>query len=99
MTPEDKLAALLAEATPPARDLAFQTVVAERVARRRAFATVGAMVPWTIAAIALCWAIGPMMGPVLDGLGQTLVPAGAILMLTGVGVVSLTASARRLRRA
>lgn len=97
MTPEDKLAAFFAETTPPARDLAFQTVVAERVARRRAFATVGAMIPWTIAAIVLCWAIGPMMGPVLDGLGRTLVPAAVILMLTGLGVVVLTASARRLR--
>ena len=97
MTPEDKLAAFFAETTPPARDLAFQTVVAERVARRRAFATVATMVPWTIAAIALCWAIGPMMGPVLEGLGRTLAPAAAILVLTGLGVVALTASAQRLR--
>lgn len=99
MTPEDKLAAFLAEATPPGRDLAFQAVVAERVARRRAFATVGALIPWTIAAIVLCWAIGPMMGPVLDGLGRTLAPAAAILMLTGLGVVGLMASARRLKPA
>ena len=55
MTPEDKLAAFFAEATPPARDLAFQAMVAERVARRRALATVFALVPWTIAAIVLCW--------------------------------------------
>ncbi len=45
----------------------------------------------------LCWATGPMMGPVLEGLGQTLVPAAAILMLTGLEVMVLTASARRLR--
>ena len=97
MTPEDKLAAFFAEATPPVRDLAFQAELAERVARRRAFATVGALIPWTIAAIVLCWAIGPMMGPVIEGLGQTLAPAAVILMLTGLGVVALTASARRLR--
>ncbi len=96
MTPEDKLAAFFAEATPPVRDLAFQAVVAERVARRRAFATVGALIPWTIAAIVLCWAIGPMMGPVLEGLGRTLAPAAAILMLTELGVVGLRAGARRL---
>lgn len=96
MTPEDTLAAFFAEATPPARDLAFQAVVAERVARRRAFAAVGALIPWTIAAIVLCWAIGPMMGPVLDGLGHTLVPAAAILMVTGLGIVGLRAGARRL---
>ena len=99
MTPEDKLAAFFAEATPPVRDLAFQALVAERVARRRAFATVGALIPWTIAAIVLCWAIGPMMEPVVEGLGQTLAPAAAILMLTALGVVGLMASARRLKPA
>ena len=97
MTPEETLNAFFAEAKPPARDLAFQTGVAERVARRRAFATVGALVPWTIAAMVLCWALGPMMAPVIEGLGQTLAPAAAILMLTGLGVAVLTASARRLR--
>jgi|GEM_PF-886441 len=97
MTPEDKLTAFFAETTPPARDLAFQAVVAERVARRRAFATVGALIPWTIAAIVLCWAIGPMIEPVVEGLGQTLAPAAVILMLTGLGVVALMASAKRLR--
>ena len=97
MTPEHTLAAFFAEATPPSRDLAFQAMVAERVARRRAFATVGALIPWTIAASVLCWAIGPMIGPVIEGLGQTLAPAAAILGVTGLGVVVLTASARRLR--
>lgn len=97
MTPEDRLNAFFAEATPPARDLAFQAIVAERVARRRAFATVGALIPWTIAAIVLCWAVGPMMGPVVEGLGQTLAPAAAILGLTGLGLATLMAGARRLR--
>ena len=99
MTPDDTLAAFFAESTPPARDLTFQAVVAERVARRRAFATVGALTPWTIAAIVLCWAIGPMMGPVIEGLGRTLAPAAAILMLTGLGVAGLMASVRRLKPA
>lgn len=97
MTAEDKLAAFFAEATPPARDLAFQAMVAERVARRRAVATVVALIPWTIAAIVLCWALSPMIGPVLEGLGQTLAPAAAILGLTALGVAVLMASARRLR--
>lgn len=99
MTPEERLDAFFAEATPPARDLAFQAGVAERVARRRAFATVGALIPWTVAAMVLCWAIGPMMAPVVRGLGQTLAPAAAILMLTGLGVIGLTAAARRLKPA
>lgn len=97
MTPDDKLAAFFAGATPPARDPAFQAVVAERVARRRAFATVGALIPSTIAAIVLCWAIGPMMGPVVEGLGRTLTPAAVILMLTALGIAGLMACARRLR--
>ena len=97
MTPEERLNAFFAEATPPVRDLAFQAGVAERVARRRAVATVVALIPWTIAAMVLCWAVGPMMAPVVEGMGQTLAPAAAILMLTGLGVVVLTASARRLR--
>lgn len=97
MTPEETLNAFFAEATPPARDLGFQAGVAERVARRRAFATVGALIPWTIAAMVLCWAVGPMMAPVIEGLGQTLAPAAAILGLTGLGVVALTASARWLK--
>lgn len=97
MTPEETLAAFFAEAEPPARDFAFQAGVAERIARRRAFATVVALIPWTIAAIALCWALGPMIGPVVEGLGRTLAPAAAILGLTALGVVVLMASARRLR--
>lgn len=97
MTPEERLNTFFAEATPPVRDLAFQTRVAERVARRRAFATVAALVPWTIAAIVLCWALGPMMAPIVEGLCQTLVPAAAILGLTALSLAVLMASTRRLR--
>ncbi len=99
MTPDDKLAAFFAEAAPPSRDLSFQAAVAERVALRRAFATVGALIPWTIAAIVLCWAIEPMLEPVVEGLGRTLAPAAAILALTALGVGALMASARRLKPA
>ena len=97
MTPDERLNAFFAEATPPVRDLVFQAGVAERVARRRAFATVAALIPWTIAAMVLCWAVGPMLAPVVEGLGQTLAPAAAILMLTAGGVAVLMASARRLK--
>lgn len=96
MTPEETLNAFFAEATPPARDLAFQAGVAERVARRRAVATVVALMPWTIAAMVLCWAAGPMMEPVLTGLADTLVPAAAILALTALGLAAATRVGRRL---
>ena len=99
MTPEDTLdqtlAAFFAETAPPARDLGFQAVVAERVARRRAIATVVALIPWTIAAIALCWALGPLLAPFVLEFSQTLAPAAAILALTALGVlVSLTVGRR-----
>lgn len=97
MTPEDQLDAFFADAAPPARDLAFQAAVAERIARRRAMATVLAMIPWTIAAIALCWALGPILAPVAEMLGRTLAPAAAILALTGLGLALSLAAERRLR--
>ncbi len=97
MTPEDTLDAFFAEATPPARDLGFQAGVAERIARRRAVATVVALIPGTIAAIALCWALGPLLMPTIEGLSQTLAPAAAILALTGLGVVMARAAGHRLR--
>ena len=56
MTPERKLAALFAAEAPPARDFAFQAAVARRIAARRAWMTVVALLPWTIAATALLWA-------------------------------------------
>ncbi len=99
MTPDETLNAFFSEATPPARDLAFQAVVAERVARRRAVATVAALVPWTIAAMVLCWALGPLLEPVVEGLAPILVPAAAILGLTGLGVTAALWIGRRLRPA
>ena len=90
MTPDDTLdqtlAAFFAEATPPARDLGFQAEVAQRIARRRAIATVLAMIPWTIAAIALCWALGPLLAPFVIEFSQMLAPAVGILALTALGV-------------
>lgn len=95
MTPEDKLSAFFTETGVPARDLGFQAMVAERVARRRAIATVVALIPWTIAAITLCWALGPLLAPFVLEFSQTLAPAAAILALTALVVaVSLTAGRR-----
>ncbi len=99
MTPDETLNAFFAEATPPTRDLGFQAVVAERIARRRAIATVAALIPWTIAAIALCWVVGPFLEPVMEGLGQTLAPAAVILGLTLLGVMAALWTGRRLQPA
>ncbi|MEJ6788256.1 hypothetical protein BrevBR_01785 [Brevundimonas sp. BR2-1] len=83
MTPEQKLHALFAAETPPARDYAFQAQVAQRIALRRAWMTVAALVPWGVAAVAILWALTPVVGP----LGQdiaALIPAAG--MLAGVAV-------------
>jgi hypothetical protein len=97
MTPEDTLSTFFAEAAPPSRDLGFEAVVAERIARRRAIATVGALIPWTIAAITLCWALGPLLAPFVLEFSRTLAPAVAILALTALGVALSLAAGQRLR--
>jgi len=99
MTPEDTLAAFFAESTPPVRDLGFQAVVAERVARRRAIATVVALVPWTIAAISLCWALGPLLAPFVLEFSRVLAPSAAILALTALSVAVSLKAGRRLAAA
>ncbi|WP_029415413.1 hypothetical protein [Brevundimonas bacteroides] len=90
------LSAFFADALPPARDLAFEARVAAKIARRRAVATVAALVPWTIAASVLLWVLGPLLGPVVDGLAETLAPAATILALTALAVVTSVAAGRRL---
>ena len=96
MTPEDKLAAFFVEATPPERDLLFQAEVAKRVARRRAFATVAALIPWTLAAIVLCWAVGPALGDAIADLGPTLASTVALLAFTALGIAMLKGVTQRL---
>ena len=79
MTPERKLAALFAAEAPPARDLAFQTAVARRIAARRAWMTVGALVPWTVAATALLWGLSPVVGPLAESLAVAVQPTAMVL--------------------
>ena len=79
MTPEAKLNALFAAARPPARDFPFEATVAQAVARRRAWATVGALTPWTIAAAAILWGLRPALTPLLQTLEPALQPTGVIL--------------------
>ena len=79
MTPEQKLSALFAAEAPPARDYAFQVRMAQAIALRRAWMTVGALVPWAVAAVAVLWALIPVVGPMSDSLGAALQPAAAVL--------------------
>ena len=86
MTPEDKLNSLFATARPVERDFTFEAEVAEKVAGRRAFATVGALTPWAIAATAVLWGMRPVFGPLGDGLVPVVEPVG--MTLTGAAVIA-----------
>lgn len=87
MTPEQKLSALFAAEAPPTRDYVFQARLAEAIALRRAWMTVAALVPWTVAAAVLLWALIPVVGPMADSLGSALQPAAAILAGAAVTLV------------
>ena len=85
-TPEQKLAALFAAEARPARDYAFQARIAQAIALRRAWMTVAALVPWLVAAVAVLWALIPVVGPISESLGTALQPAAA--MLAGAAVTA-----------
>ncbi len=89
MTPEQKLSALFAAEAPPARDYAFQARMAQAIALRRARMTVVALVPWAVAAVAVLWALIPVVGPMSESLGAALQPAAA--MLAGAAVTAAAA--------
>ena len=95
MTPEQKLSALFAAEAPPARDYVFQARMAEAIALRRAWMTVAALVPWTVAAAVLLWALIPVVGPMADSLGSALQPAAAILAGAAVTLVVALGLSRR----
>jgi hypothetical protein len=100
MTPDDKLSMFLS-LDRHARDPSFEAAVALRVARRRALATVGASVPWAIAATALLWGLQPVMGPFGESLGLAIGSATGVLGLglaTAIGGLWLNARGMRLSR-
>lgn len=85
-----RLKAAFALDAPPARDWAFQAEVLEKVARARFRRSVFGLVPFLIAAVAALWTLSPILIPLLEGLGQSLAPAAAILTLAAItGLVSV----------
>ena len=86
MTPERKLAALFAAEAPPARDYAFQARVAQRIAARRAWMTVGALVPWAVAASAVLWGLSPVVAPFTDSIEAAIQPT-AMVLAVGAGTL------------
>lgn len=98
MTPEQKLQALFAREAPPARDHAFQARLAQRIALRRAWMTVAALIPWGIAAVAILWALVPVVGPLGEDIAA-LMPAAVMLAGVAVSAVAALALARRFSAA
>ena len=100
MTADERLAAAFALDEPPARDLGFNTAVMERVARRRLQRSLLMLAPTLLAACAVLWALGPLLVPVAEQLGQGLAPAaGIVVMVAALTVFSLKAASAPLRRA
>lgn len=100
MTPEQKLAALFAADAAPARDYAFEVDVAERIARRRAWLTVAALVPWMIVGAIVLWALRPVLETLSVELATLLQPlalvAAGTVVAAGVGLWLTNALQRRV---
>lgn len=80
MTENDAtLSAFFAASEPPARDHAFQAEVMARVARRRFQRELALIGGLSLLGGAVLWALAPVISPVLQSLGQELVPAAAAL--------------------
>lgn len=100
MTPEQKLQSLFAADRPAAPDYLFQTAVAQRIAVRRAWLTVAAMVPWAVAAACGLWALQPVLQPMGDQIGDALGPAAGMLgigLTAALGALWLARQGRRMR--
>ncbi|MGV8930171.1 MAG: hypothetical protein ACOH1E_10480 [Brevundimonas sp.] len=98
MTPEQTLSALFAAEAPPARDYVFEIRMAEAIALRRAWLTVAALVPWAVAAMAVLWALIPVVEPISHSLGTALQPAAAMLAGAAVTAVAALWLSRRFGR-
>jgi hypothetical protein len=105
MTPDQKMAALFASETPPARDFAFEAVMAQRIAARRMWARIAAMIPLTVAAAAGLWGLQPLWPTIEAALTEAgaatpdLIPALVLTASAGAGAAVLIWISGRLRRA
>lgn len=99
MTPEQKMKALFAADAAPARDFGFQAEIVARIARRRAWATVLALVPWLIAATAGLWGLQPVIGAVAEQAGPVLMSVAMTLTLVVASLAAALWLTRRLGRA
>lgn len=82
MTAEDRLSAFLNEDRGPARDLAFELEVMQRVAGRELLRTVGVSALFAGAGGVVLWAVAPMLTPLIEPAAALAAPAAAILTVT-----------------
>lgn len=82
MTAEDRLSAFLNEGRGPARDLAFEVEVMQRVAGREFLRTVGVAGLFAMAGGVVLWAVAPLLVPVIEPAAALAAPAAAILTVT-----------------
>ena len=105
MTPDQKMAVLFAAEAPPARDFAFEAVMAQRIAARRLWARIAAMIPLTVAAAAGLWGLQPLWPAVEGALAEAgaarpdLLPALVLTATAGAGAAVVVWLSGRLRRA
>ncbi|NJC42096.1 hypothetical protein GGQ87_002391 [Brevundimonas alba] len=85
MTPDRKLEAFFAADRPSSRDYAFQIEVARRIAKRRAWMTGLALIPWALIGAVLLWALDTAAGPYVGGLADTALPVAMALTLAVAG--------------
>jgi hypothetical protein len=81
MTPEDRLSAILNADRPPARDLAFEAAVMQRVFGRRLVATLVTVGSLAAALGVVLWALAPLLTPMIEAIGALLGPVVATLTL------------------
>ncbi|KQS56467.1 hypothetical protein ASG17_10800 [Brevundimonas sp. Leaf363] len=97
MTPDDILSTYLKADTAPARDLVFEATVAERIARRRAVASVAALAPWCAAAAVGLWGLRPVL-PMLDAIDGNLSVVASVLAAAGLSALGLVTVIRQATR-
>jgi membrane associated rhomboid family serine protease len=98
LSPEDRLSRAFALDEPPARDLGFTVSVMERVARRRLRDSILMLIPPTLVAAILLWAVVPVLQPLAESVSTGLWPAvPALVVAAFLGLVSwrLLASVER----
>jgi hypothetical protein len=90
---DERLKALFALDEPPSRDVAFSTVVIEKLVRRQFHEDVALLSAATLVGASVLWAVWPGLQPALVAVSQGLAPAIAVLALVASGAVILSSRA------